>query len=169
MTNDIQNTPQTVSLDEQSEKTTEQSTHVRLEAGEEHVGERLDRFISSSLEHYTRSRVKELIKTGHISRGEKVILEPNCRIKLGDIYDVELPPAAAAIPLAQDIPLDIAYEDEHLIVIDKPAGLLVLPSTGHWSGTSGSALLYHCGAGGSGVGGVERRGFSHRLYSHTHG
>lgn len=169
MTNDIDNTSLTTSTDEQSEKTTEQSTHVRLEAGTEHVGERLDRFISSSLEHYTRSRVKELIKTGHISRGEKVILEPNCRIKLGDVYDVELPPAAAAIPLAQDIPLDIAYEDEHLIVIDKPAGLVVHPATGHWSGTLVNALLYHCGDSLSGVGGVKRPGIVHRLDRYTSG
>ena len=148
---------------------TEGSQFVSFDVPEDQVGERLDRFISSSLEHYTRSRVKELIKSGHVKRAEKVILEPNCRIKLGDKYDVELPPAAAAIPLAENIPLNIAYEDEHLIVVDKPAGLVVHPATGHWRGTLVNALLYHCGDSLSGVGGVKRPGIVHRLDRQTSG
>lgn len=169
MTNDIQNASPKPLHDVPAEEQTEASTHVQLEVVAEHEGERLDRFISSSLDHYTRSRVKELIKKGHIKRGEKIILEPNCRIKPGDIYDVELPPAAAAVPLAEDIPLDIAYEDEHLIVIDKPAGLVVHPATGHWRGTLVNALLYHCGDSLSGVGGVKRPGIVHRLDRYTSG
>lgn len=169
MTNDIQNASPKPFHDVPAEEQTEASTHVQLEVVAEHEGERLDRFISSSIEHYTRSRVKELIKKGHIRRGEKIILEPNCRIKPGDIYDVELPPAAAAVPLAEDIPLDIAYEDEHLIVIDKPAGLVVHPATGHWRGTLVNALLYHCGDSLSGVGGVKRPGIVHRLDRYTSG
>ncbi len=145
------------------------SMYVQLTVSDEYAGERLDRFVSSSLEHFTRSRVKELIKTGHVARAEKVILEPNCRVKPGDLYDVELPPAAPAQPKAENIPLAIQYEDEHLIVIEKPAGLVVHPATGHWHGTLVNALLYHCGDSLSGVGGVKRPGIVHRLDRQTSG
>ena len=170
MTNDIDTPPPPEDHSTNEEASQAEGTEfVCLEVFDDQVGERLDRFISSSLEHYTRSRVKELIKAGHVKRADKVILEPNCRIKLGDKYDVVLPPAAAAIPLAEDIPLNIAYEDEHLIVIDKPAGLVVHPATGHWRGTLVNALLYHCGDSLSGVGGVKRPGIVHRLDRYTSG
>ena len=170
MTNNTEkSSPVSGSSDRPETPQTEGSQFVSFDVPEDQVGERLDRFISSSLEHYTRSRVKELIKAGHVKRAEKVILEPNCRIKLGDKYDVELPPAAAAIPLAENIPLTIVYEDEHLIVVDKPAGLVVHPATGHWRGTLVNALLYHCGDSLSGVGGVKRPGIVHRLDRQTSG
>lgn len=170
MTNDTQNeTSIATQADELSNSQPDATEYVSIEASPEDKGERLDRFISSSLEHYTRSRVKELIKTGHISRDGKAILEPNCRIKPGDKYEVVLPPPSAPAPLAENIPLTIAYEDEHLIVIDKSAGLVVHPATGHWEGTLVNALLYHCGDSLSGVGGVKRPGIVHRLDRYTSG
>ncbi len=142
---------------------------VTLTASDCHAGERLDRFISALLEHYTRSRVKELIKSGCVTRSKKKILEPNARVKPDDCYVVSLPAAEPAIPLAENIPLTILYEDDDLIVIDKPAGLVVHPATGHWQGTLVNALLYHCGESLSGVGGVKRPGIVHRLDKETSG
>lgn len=156
-------------LDNENSANDEAESTVFFTASAEHEGDRLDRFISGQMEQYTRTRVKELIKGGNISRGEKVINVPNSRVREGDIYKVDLPPAAPAFPLPENIPLKVIYEDEHLIVIDKPAGLVVHPATGHWQGTLVNALLYHCGDSLSGVGGVKRPGIVHRLDRYTTG
>lgn len=140
-----------------------------IQAGADDQGERLDRFLSVTLPGYTRTRVKELIKSGLVRRQDKVISSPNARVKIGDVYEITLPPAAAPEPMAQNIPLTVVFEDEHLIVINKPAGMVVHPATGHWHGTLVNALLYHCGDSLSGVGGVKRPGIVHRLDRHTSG
>ena len=132
-------------------------------------GERLDRFLAATVADFTRSRLKELIKAGHVRREANVILSPNARVKTGDVYELSLPPAAAPAPKPQDIPLVIAYEDDDLIVIDKPAGMVVHPATGHWHSTLVNALLFHCGDSLSGIGGVKRPGIVHRLDRQTSG
>lgn len=142
---------------------------IHIEATATHEGERLDRFISSFLENYTRSRVKEMIKSGCVKRDEKTIIEPNARVKPDDCYAVVLPPIKPAIPKPENIPLHIVYEDDDLVIVDKPAGLVVHPATGHWNGTLVNALLYHCGESLSGVGGVKRPGIVHRLDKETSG
>jgi 23S rRNA pseudouridine1911/1915/1917 synthase len=135
----------------------------------EAVGTRLDRFLADLLPDHTRSRLKDLIKAGQVMRGDNVILSPNARVKEGDVYDLRLPPAASPVPLAENIPLNVIYEDDDLIVIDKPAGMVVHPATGHWRGTLVNALLYHCGESLSGIGGVKRPGIVHRLDKQTSG
>lgn len=142
---------------------------LNFEADQDHDGERLDRFLAAMIDGFTRSRLKELIKAGHVQRQDSVISSPNARVKTGDVYIVHLPPASAPEPKPQNIPLDVVFEDEHLIVVNKPAGMVVHPATGHWHGTLVNALLYHCGDSLSGVGGVKRPGIVHRLDRFTSG
>ena len=138
-------------------------------ASPEDEGERLDRFLASKIEGTTRSRLKDLIKAGHVRRQDLVVSSPNARIKQGDVYNIDMPPPSAPEPKPQNIPLTIVYEDDDLIVINKPAGMVVHPATGHWHGTLVNALLYHCGDSLSGIGGVKRPGIVHRLDRHTSG
>jgi len=163
MTDDINNDPLP------SPKDIDGATQLSVRAGLDDEGMRLDRFICNSLEGITRTRIKELIKTGCILRQDKVISSPNARVKRHDIYEVTMPPAASPEPVAQNIPLDVIYEDDDLIVINKPAGLVVHPATGHWQGTLVNGLLYHCGESLSGIGGVKRPGIVHRLDRQTSG
>lgn len=136
---------------------------------DEEKGERLDRFLSEQLTDHSRSRVKALIKEGFVSSEGSVIDEPNTRIKPGENYVIILPEAEPAIPKAQDIPLNVVYEDDAIIVINKPAGMVVHPAAGNWSGTLVNALLAHCGDSLSGIGGVKRPGIVHRLDKETSG
>jgi len=138
-------------------------------ASPEDEGERLDRFLASKIEGTTRSRLKDLIKAGHVRRQDLVVSSPNARIKQGDVYNIDMPPPSAPEPKPQNIPLTIVYEDDDLIVINKPAGMVVHPATGHWHGTLVNALLYHCGDSLSGIGGVKRPGIVHRLDRQTSG
>ena len=137
--------------------------------GPEDEGERLDRFLARMIEGHTRSRLKDLIKAGHVRRQDLVVASPNQRVREGDVYQIQLPPPSAPEPKAQNIPLKVVFEDDDLIVIDKPAGMVVHPATGHWHGTLVNALLYHCGDSLSGVGGVKRPGIVHRLDRFTSG
>lgn len=132
-------------------------------------GERLDRFLAKMIDGATRSRLKDLIKAGHVRRQDVVVQSPNARVRQGDCYEVHLPPLAAPAPKPQNIPLKVVYEDDDLIVVDKAAGMVVHPATGHWHGTLVNALLYHCGDSLSGVGGVARPGIVHRLDRFTSG
>ena len=97
------------------------------------------------------------------------IVEPNHRVKPGETYEISIPPAVPADPLGEDIPLDIVFEDDDLIVINKPAGLVVHPAAGNWTGTLVNALIAHCGDSLSGIGGVRRPGIVHRLDKDTTG
>ena len=138
-----------------------------VEAGDEN--ERLDRFLASRLGDMSRSRLKTLIKQGQVRfRGNRLI-EPNHRVKCGDQFELTIPAARDAIPKAENIALDVIYEDEHLIVIDKPAGMVVHPAAGNWNRTLVNALLHHCGNSLSGIGGVRRPGIVHRLDKNTSG
>ncbi|MGQ0742385.1 MAG: RluA family pseudouridine synthase [Alphaproteobacteria bacterium] len=139
--------------------------HVRAEE----AGERLDRFLAAALPELSRSRLQALIAQGAVACAGATIGDANRRVKPGEIYEVFVPPPAPATPLPQAIPLSIIYEDDDLIVVDKPAGLVVHPAAGNPDGTLVNALLAHCGASLRGVGGVARPGIVHRLDKDTSG
>lgn len=130
---------------------------------------RLDRFLAAKLTTMSRARVQALLRAGHVAGPGGTIGDAGYRVKPGEVYQVEVPAPEPAVPEPQHIPLDVVYEDEHLIVIDKPAGLVVHPGAGHGTGTLVNALLAHCGASLSGIGGVMRPGIVHRLDKDTSG
>jgi 23S rRNA pseudouridine1911/1915/1917 synthase len=136
-----------------------------------HGGERLDRFLAAaaSAENLSRTRVKSLIEAGHASIDGATVIDPSRLLRTGQTTCLSLPPPVDPAPLGENIPLHIVFEDEHLLVIDKPAGLVVHPAAGHESGTLVNALIAHCGAGLSGIGGVRRPGIVHRLDKDTSG
>ena len=133
------------------------------------AGERLDRALASAITDLSRSRLKALILAGEVSVGGRTIRDPGHRVNAGDTLAVAIPPPEPAEPEGQDIPLDIVFEDEAMIVIDKPKGLVVHPAAGNWTGTLVNALVAHCGASLSGIGGVRRPGIVHRLDKNTTG
>ncbi len=142
---------------------------LQLEVPAEAAGERVDRFLASRLEDLSRSRIQTLIRAGHVSDRRGTIEDPGARVKPGDALTIEVPPPEPAEPVPEVMPLDAVFEDDHLIVIDKPAGLVVHPAAGHTSGTLVNALIAHCGASLSGIGGVMRPGIVHRLDKDTSG
>jgi 23S rRNA pseudouridine1911/1915/1917 synthase len=133
------------------------------------AGERLDAFLARRAVHISRSRVKALIKAGHASAGGSAIRDPNRRVAEGESIALSVPPPDDPEPAAEDIPLAIVFEDDDLIVIDKPPGLVVHPGAGNPAGTLVNALIAHCGASLSGIGGVKRPGIVHRLDKDTSG
>jgi 23S rRNA pseudouridine1911/1915/1917 synthase len=135
----------------------------------EEAGSRLDRVLTQRVAELSRSRLKALILDGQVSVAGKPVRDPARSVKAGETVVVEVPPAEPAEPVAEDIPLDVVYEDEAIIVINKPAGLVVHPAAGHASGTLVNALIAHCGASLSGIGGVKRPGIVHRLDKDTTG
>ena len=132
-------------------------------------GQRLDRFLADAIGTLSRSRVKALIEAGHVRCDGKVLNEPAEPVRPGATYQLEVPPAAPATPRPQAIPFTILYEDPDLIVLDKPAGLVVHPAPGNEDGTLVNALLAHCGETLSGIGGERRPGIVHRLDKDTSG
>jgi 23S rRNA pseudouridine1911/1915/1917 synthase len=130
---------------------------------------RLDRFLAAELTDLSRSRLEGLIEAGAVALGEKTIRDSNHRVKPGEEYIVRIPEPRPAFPQAQDIPLDIVHEDKDLIVIEKPAGLVVHPAAGNPDGTLVNALIAHCGAELAGIGGELRPGIVHRLDKDTSG
>jgi 23S rRNA pseudouridine1911/1915/1917 synthase len=136
---------------------------------EEQAGERLDRFLAATVPDLSRSRLQALIRAGAVMSGERTISDPGQRVKPGETYRITVPPPAPAEPVGENIPLDIVYEDEHLIVLNKPAGLVVHPAAGHAEGTLVNALIAHCGDSLAGIGGVRRPGIVHRLDKDTSG
>jgi 23S rRNA pseudouridine1911/1915/1917 synthase len=136
-------------------------------------GQRLDRALQQRLPELSRSRLKQLILSGQVSDAgpdrANVIRDPARKVKSGQTFVVILPEPEDATPQAQAIPLDIRFEDAHLIVIDKPAGLVVHPAPGNPDGTLVNALLAHCGDSLAGIGGVRRPGIVHRLDKDTSG
>jgi 23S rRNA pseudouridine1911/1915/1917 synthase len=137
------------------------------------AGERIDRLLAARLADLSRSRLKSLILDGQVEMrsalGARTIRDPSHRVNAGDALFVTVPPAEPAEPSAEDIPLTILYEDAELIIIDKPAGMVVHPAPGHHSGTLVNALIAHCGESLSGIGGVRRPGIVHRLDKDTSG
>jgi len=140
---------------------------VRVEAKD--AGQRLDKVLASGGTGLSRARLQNLIRAGAVRLGDRTIGDPGHRVKPGDEITVALPDPEPAEPIPQDIPLAVVYEDNALIVIDKPAGLVVHPAAGHAEGTLVNALLAHCGASLSGIGGVRRPGIVHRLDKNTSG
>jgi 23S rRNA pseudouridine1911/1915/1917 synthase len=132
-------------------------------------GGRLDRVLAARIPLLSRSRLKALILDGQVSVAARTIRDPAAQVKSGDSITVTLPPPEAAKPAGEAIPLNIVYEDDDLIVIDKPKGLVVHPSAGHATGTLVNALIAHCGDSLSGIGGVKRPGIVHRLDKDTTG
>ena len=140
-----------------------------FEARERDESDRLDRFLSRSARSLSRTRLKGLIQKGKVSVNDNVTLDPSMRLSSGDRIRLETPPPEEGPVIGEDMPLNIVFEDEHLIVIDKPPGLVVHPAPGHASGTLVNALIAHFGASLSGVGGVKRPGIVHRLDKDTSG
>lgn len=136
---------------------------------EAEVGIRLDKFIADSALALSRTRVQQLIEAGMIHLSPERNVTASMKVKLGDIVTITIPPARAASPVPQEIPLDIVYEDDVLLVLNKPAGLVVHPAPGHSDSTLVNALLSHCGESLSGIGGVKRPGIVHRLDKDTSG
>jgi 23S rRNA pseudouridine1911/1915/1917 synthase len=135
---------------------------------------RLDRVLAVRLAELSRSRLKALILAGQVSInsvtvGSVPIRDPAYHVTAGDTITIDVPQAVAAEPAGEDIALDIVYEDDDIIVIDKPKGLVVHPAAGHETGTLVNALIAHCGASLSGIGGVKRPGIVHRLDKDTTG
>ncbi len=137
-------------------------------AGEE-AGDRLDRVLAARIEALSRSRLKALILDGAVAISGSTIRDPGYRVKSGETVSVAVPPPEPAEPEGEDIPLKVVYEDNDIIVIDKPRGLVVHPAAGNWTGTLVNALIAHCGDSLSGVGGVRRPGIVHRLDKDTTG
>jgi 23S rRNA pseudouridine1911/1915/1917 synthase len=140
-----------------------------IEAGSEDAGERLDRVLAAHLPDLSRSRIKALIEAGHASAGGRTLSEPSLRVKPGQRFALLVPEAAPAEPRGQSIPLDILYEDASLIIVNKPAGMVVHPAPGNFEATLVNALIAHCGDSLSGIGGVQRPGIVHRLDKDTSG
>ena len=138
-------------------------------AQEEDAGERVDRWLAGQFPEFSRSRIQALIKAGAVSSNGGTIGDAKERVKPGQTYHMVVPEAVDPEPKGEDIALDVVFEDEHLIVIDKPAGLVVHPAPGHSSGTLVNALIAHCGDSLSGIGGVKRPGIVHRLDKETSG
>ena len=140
-----------------------------LVAGAEDAGERLDRFLARRLAGFSRSRLKNLIEAGHVATGGATLSDPSHRVKPGQAFVLTLPEAAPARPQGQAMDLAIVFEDDDLIVVDKPAGLVVHPAPGNPDRTLVNALIAHCGSSLSGIGGEKRPGIVHRLDKDTSG
>ena len=130
---------------------------------------RLDRVLAQHGQNLSRSRLKALILAGHVAVKGAAVRDPAYHVAKGDTITIDVPEAAPAEPAGEAIALNIVYEDDDIIVIDKPAGLVVHPAAGHESGTLVNALIAHCGASLSGIGGVKRPGIVHRLDKDTTG
>jgi 23S rRNA pseudouridine1911/1915/1917 synthase len=149
------------------------TTKIQIAVEEDGAGQRLDQYLAArpelAAQSLSRTRIQGLIESGLVSLDAAPALQPKSKLREGQIVEIEIPEAAPAEPLAESIPLDIRYEDEFLVVLDKPAGLVVHPGAGHETGTLVNALIAHCGESLSGIGGVKRPGIVHRLDKDTSG
>ena len=144
-----------------------QTIDVRLQPG--HAGWRLDRALAAALPTLSRERLKTLIRTGAVESEGRPLRDPATKVRGEESIRVAVPEPTPAHNEAQDIPLSVVFEDEHLLVVDKPAGLVVHPAAGNFDGTLVNALLHHCGGSLSGIGGVARPGIVHRIDKDTSG
>lgn len=140
-----------------------------LTIGPEQTGQRIDRVLADSASGLSRSRVKALIEEGRLTRDGTVVTEPAEGTRIGAVYVLDIPPPIPAEPAPQHIPFTILHEDRDIIVLDKPAGLVVHPAPGNYDGTLVNALLAHCGPGFTGIGAERRPGIVHRLDKDTSG
>jgi len=141
----------------------------RREASPDASGERLDRWMTQVWEDLSRSRCKALVEAGALSMDGEVFTDPSAKVREGARYLLTMPEPEPATPRAEDIPLDVLFEDDDLIVVNKAAGMTVHPAAGNWTGTLVNALLHHCAGSLSGIGGVQRPGIVHRLDKDTSG
>jgi 23S rRNA pseudouridine1911/1915/1917 synthase len=135
----------------------------------EMAGWRLDRALAAAIPILSRERLKALVNAGAVSQDGTLVRDPSRKVAGTETLTVMVPAAAPAEAAAQDIPLDIPFEDDHLLVVDKPAGLVVHPAAGNLDGTLVNALLHHCAGRLSGIGGVARPGIVHRIDKDTSG
>ena len=137
---------------------------------DENAEGRLDSWLTAEIgEEFSRSRVQALIKDGAVLLKGTPVTDAKRKVRPGDVYEITMPELEDPTPQGEDIPLDVLYEDEDVIVISKPAGLVVHPGAGNWTGTLVNALIHHCGSSLSGIGGVRRPGIVHRLDKDTTG
>src|SRR5436305_4673425 len=144
-----------------------QTIDVRLSPA--HAGWRLDRALADAVPTLSRERLKALIRSGAVDAEGKALRDPATKVRGEEALRVAVPEPSPAHNAPQDIPLTVVFEDEHLLVIDKPAGLVVHPAAGNLDGTLVNALLHHCGGSLSGIGGVARPGIVHRIDKDTSG
>lgn len=146
-----------------------ESSYFSVAVPPELSGQRLDKALSDLCPDFSRSRLKGLIIEQAVKVDDKIASDPACKVKEDQIIEFVLPPVEDYHLLPENIPLDIPYEDEDLLVVNKAAGMVVHPGAGNWTGTLVHALLYHCGESLSGIGGVMRPGIVHRLDKDTSG
>ena len=152
--------------------TSDDMQRLTITAPPEAAGERLDRFLAAGLEApspLSRTRLKALILEGAVTESGTAVTDPSQSVRAEAEYALLLPPVREATPRAEDIPLDIIFEDEHIIVLNKPSGMVVHPGPGQPDGTLVNALIAHCGDSLTGIGGVMRPGIVHRLDKDTSG
>lgn len=142
---------------------------LQLVVAEKAAGKRLDKALADMMPEFSRARLQGLIEEGRVSWGGRVETSPARKLKGGEAIALHLPPPVPASPVGEALPLDVTYEDDDLIVINKAAGMVVHPSNGHERGTLVNALIAHCGASLSGINGVLRPGIVHRLDKDTSG
>ena len=145
----------------------DQFVDVRLEPT--HAGWRLDRALAAAIPTLSRERLKALIRSGALASAEQAVRDPAMKVRGDESFRLAVPEPEPAHNEAQDIPLRVIFEDDHLLVVDKPAGLVVHPAAGNRDGTLVNALLHHCGGSLSGIGGVARPGIVHRIDKDTSG
>ena len=150
-------------------KNNDEQTTYTVKVPQNKGGVRLDKFLADEALGLSRSRIKALMEAGHVSLDGAVFDDASKKVRAGEAYTVSIPQVIAADPQPQDIPLDVVFEDDDVIVIDKPPGLVVHPAAGNFDGTLVNALLHHCGDSLSGIGGVARPGIVHRLDKGTGG
>lgn len=141
---------------------------ITLEVTPENAGNRIDKFISDNIDELTRSAVQGLLEKGNILVNGGTVSK-NYKLKNGDTVEVDIPEPEPMDAVPENIPLDIVYEDNDLLVVNKPKGMVVHPAHGNYTGTLVNALLYHCGDSLSGINGVIRPGIVHRIDKNTSG
>jgi 23S rRNA pseudouridine1911/1915/1917 synthase len=144
-----------------------QTIEVKLDPAQS--GWRLDRALAAAVPTLSRERLKALIRSGLLTAGDTALRDPATKVRGDERFILDVPEPEPAHNAPQDIPLPIVFEDEHLLVVDKPAGMVVHPAAGNPDGTLVNALLHHCGESLSGIGGVARPGIVHRIDKDTSG
>lgn len=157
-------------MNEARSATVERAPEIReARAQEGDDGARLDRWMADIWADLSRTRCKALVEAGQLKVDGETLRDPTAKVAAGALYVLTIPAPAPAAPVPEAIPLDILFEDDALIVLNKPAGMAVHPAVGNWTGTLVHALLHHCKGSLSGIGGVERPGIVHRLDKDTSG
>lgn len=142
--------------------------HIHTVPDDQH-GWRLDRALAVGIPTHSRSRLQNLVASGGVTLNGVLTRDPARKVKAGETYHLTVPDPTPLDTVAQDIPLHIVFEDDHLLIVDKPAGLVVHPAAGNFDGTLVNALLHHCAGRLSGIGGVARPGIVHRIDKDTSG